>query len=295
MKFSEAKEVKIIDYLELNGFTPLKIVGGKAWFFSLLRPKERTASFIINLQENTWHDYGTGEHGDIINLVSKLNNINVSDALELVGKASFTSYQPYEYKRIETVEDKGKITVHHLKEITHPALFRYIAKRKVALSFARKFLKEAHYSLYGRNYFALAFQNDLGGFELRNEHFKIGNSPKYCTTIQGADPSKINVFEGFMDFLSCCTYYKKIPKHKTVVLNSLSFLPRIELLLVEAEDVNLYLDNDTAGRTATEKMISRCRKVTDWSPVLYPDHKDFNDFLTGKIQRSPVSLKNVES
>ena len=291
MKISEAKEVKIIDYLEMNGFSPLKIVGGKAWFFSLLRSKEKTASFIINLQENTWHDYGTGEHGDIINLVSKLNNVDVSDALELIGKFSFTPYHPFEYSIDENIEDKGKIRINQTLEITHQVLIRYIAKRKVSLSFARKFLKEAHYSLHERNYFALAFKNDLGGYELRNEHFKIGNSPKFFTTIPGNDPSKVNIFEGFMDFLSCCTYFNKVPKYRTIVLNSLSFLPRIKPFLVNAAEVNLYLDNDSAGRIATENIISSCGKVTDCAPILYPYHKDFNEFLTGKIQCIPARFE----
>ena len=117
---------------------------------------------------------------------------------------------------------------------------------------------------------------------MRNEHFKSGNTPKYYSTIQGADHSMVNVFEGFMDFLSCCSFYHSIPVFNTIILNSLSFLPRIESLLHDSLKVNLFLDNDTAGRTATQKIVNTCGNVKDWAPLIYPDHKDFNEFLMNR-------------
>ncbi len=50
----------------------------------------------------------------------------------------------------------------------------------------------------------------------------------------------------------------------------------------DMEGLNLFLDNDTAGRTATQRIISSYDKVTDWSKIIYPDHKDFNEFLMSK-------------
>jgi len=282
MKISEAKEIHLVGFLEMNGVTPLRVRGGKAWYYSLLRPREKTASFIINLKENTWHDFGTGEHGDIIDLITKLYTVDVKEALQRIGSRSFNSSLPNTYDNEETMDDRGKISIERIQEVTHPALINYIVKRKVSLLYARMFLKEAYYLLYGRRYFALAFQNDLGGYELRNERYKIGNTPKCFTTIKGKNHSTINVFEGFMDFLSCCTYSCTIPESTTIILNSLSFLPRTEFLLAEAKQVNLYLDNDQAGRTATQKIIGQCNLVVDWAPVIYPDHKDFNEFLQGK-------------
>jgi hypothetical protein len=288
MTISQAKEVQIIDYLEMNGFPPVKINGGKAWYYSLLRPPEKTPSFIINLQQNTWHDFGSGEHGDIISLITKLNQVNISEALELIGSGSGCSYVPFKNNRAESTCDTGKISIEQLLEISHPALIQYLLKRKVSLVFSRMYLKEAHYLLYDRKYFALAFKNDLGGYELRNAHFKSGNTPKYFTTIQGTDHSGINVFEGFMDFLSCCSHYNSIPVFKTVILNSLSFLPRIESMLHDSTKINLFLDNDQAGRTATQRIMDTCGNVKDWAPVIYPDHKDFNEFF---MKAGNISLR----
>jgi len=53
-------------------------------------------------------------------------------------------------------------------------------------------------------------------------------------------------------------------------------------MLEKANEVNLFLDNDNAGRTATQKIIITCGKVNDLAPVIYPHHKDFNDFLMNK-------------
>jgi hypothetical protein len=50
---------------------------GDHWYFSPLRPEEKTASFKINEKRNTWHDFGLsntfahqnqGSGGDIVDL-----------------------------------------------------------------------------------------------------------------------------------------------------------------------------------------------------------------------------------
>lgn len=279
MTISQAKKICLSDYLEQRGIRPSKICGGKAWYRSPVRSLEKSESFIVNLAKNTWHDFGSGDHGDIIDLVSRLQNVSVKEALDLIGNGFLFLCHSFKYEIGDIPDDRGKIVIKRTQEVTHPALVNYILKRKVSLQYARTFLKEAYYHLYGKSYFALAFENDLGGYELRNERSKVGNSPKYFTTINGKDPSGINVFEGFMDFLSCCTFYRKIPVYQTIVLNSLSFMPRILPLLSVAEKVNLYLDNDEAGRKATDSIMSNCKRVRNWSQVLYPGNKDFNEFL----------------
>ena len=164
MTISEAKDRQIIDYLEHSGITSLKIHGGKAWYYSPLRPREKTPSFVVNLHQNTWHDFASGEHGDILNLITKLRKVSVSEALELIAGGSVCSSAPVTNNRVESIGDIGKISIEEILEITHPALLKYILKRKISLPFARMFLKETHYLLYGRKYFALAFKNDLGGY-----------------------------------------------------------------------------------------------------------------------------------
>jgi hypothetical protein len=274
MDFEEIKKLNILDYLQARGHQPVKIKYGNAWYLSPFR-QENTASFKVNLNKNLWFDFGSGEGGNIISLVMKLCNCSVSGAAVLLNGSTCTIREHH----FKPADESGRIRIRHVQPLTSHALFDYISLRRVNVGLAKRFLNEASYSVHGKNYFALAFRNDMGGYELRNAWFKTGSSPKYFTTIPGADDSQINVFEGFMDFLSCCTFYRKVPFFTTIVLNSLSFLPKIEAVLANVKTINLYLDNDPAGRTATKRIMSVHPLVKDWAPVIYSDTKDFNEFL----------------
>ena len=70
----------------------------------------------------------------------------------------------------------------------------------------------------------------------------------------------------------------------TIVLNWLSFLQKIEAELASAKTINLFLDNDQTERATTEKIIANYDQVKNWAPVIYPDHKDFNEFVISRIQ-----------
>ena len=278
MNISEARKTHLMDYLNQNGHKPIKIQYGNAWFISPMR-QEKTPSFKVHLSRNFWYDFGTGEGGNLIDLVMKLHHTSFTKTLEIIVGNSCSSV---DYTQAVLSDESGKIKIDRIQTLNNPALIQYLKSRKISLPFAYKFLKEAFYTVHDRKYFALAFKNDKDGYELRNAFFKTGSSPKHFTTIPGVDNSIINVFEGFMDFLSCCSYYTKIPRFRTIVLNSLSFLPRIENELQQANEVNLFLDNDQAGVAASQKIFSKCDQVKDWAPVIYPDHKDFNEFLTKK-------------
>lgn len=274
MNCIEAKKTHILDYLEQNGHKPVKIKFGSAWFQSPTR-QEKTPSFKVDLNKNLWYDFGTGEGGNLLDLVIRLSNCTLPEALANINNNSYSSGEHH----FAPIDESSRIKIDRIQPLSNPALLQYLRSRWISVAFARWFLKEAYYSVHGKQYFALAFANDKGGYELRNAYFKTGSSPKFFTTIPGKDNTKLNVFEGFMDFLSSCTYYGKMPVNRSIVLNSLSFLPRIEPELVSAIAVNLCLDNDQAGRNATNSLLAKYDHITDWAPVIYPDHKDFNDFL----------------
>ena len=275
MNISEARKTHLMDYLNQNGHKPIKIQYGNAWFISPMR-QEKTPSFKVHLSRNVWYDFGSGEGGNLIDLVMKLHHTTFRETIHIIGGSSYSYVNYIQYC---PADETGKIKIDRIQPLNNPVLIQYLKSRAIALPFAQLFLKEAFYTVHDRKYFALAFKNDKDGYELRNGFFKTGSSPKYFTTIPGTDNSILNVFEGFMDFLSCCTYYNKIPRFRTIVLNSLSFLPRIDSELEQAREVNLFLDNDPAGIGATQKIVNSDMQVKDWAQVLYPTHKDFNDFL----------------
>lgn len=43
---------------------------------------EKTASFAINTEKNFWYDFGSGEGGDVIALVQKLDKCTFQEALK---------------------------------------------------------------------------------------------------------------------------------------------------------------------------------------------------------------------
>ena len=46
---------------------------------------ERTPSFMVNRNKQTFHCWGCGEHGDVISFIMKLKGISFEDALIYVG------------------------------------------------------------------------------------------------------------------------------------------------------------------------------------------------------------------
>lgn len=141
------------------------------------------------------------------------------------------------------------------------------------------------YEINGRKYFAIGFQNNAGGYELRNSFFKGGSTPKDITTIvTGAN--EVVVFEGFFDFLSFGTIHKNgaPAKSNIVVLNSLFFFEKARPFMEKHDVINLYLDRDKSGQNCTRYALSLNEKYTDKSD-LYKHHKDLNDW-TMNIGRS---------
>lgn len=82
------------------------------------------------------------------------------------------------------------------------SLLTYLAGRGIPAELARAQIQELHYRRNDKPFFALAFPNAAGGYELRNPYFKGSWSPKDIAVIPGGAPTVVAVFEGFMDYLS---------------------------------------------------------------------------------------------
>lgn len=81
------------------------------------------------------------------------------------------------------------------------------------------------------------------------------------------------------DLLSLAVLIKVlINTSSIIVLNSVSFIKDIEHLIINYEEVYLYLDNDTPGENATKHLVENYNQVIDQS-YTYKNHKDLNDLL----------------
>ena len=185
-----------------------------------------------------------------------------------------------------------------VRELTHPALLRYLQERGIDTDLARSECKELHFIHNGKPYFAIGFPNVAGGYEVRNRFFKGCIAPKDISYIrqQGEQQEKCLVFEGMMDYLSFLTLRMKncptmpnLDGQDYVVLNSVANVSKAMDVLHGYERIHCLLDNDEAGRNAYLELAREFSgRIRDFSDN-YNGHKDLNDYLCGKWQNVTVN------
>ena len=253
----------------------------EAWFLSPFR-SETQASFKVSKRLNRWCDHGEGTGGNVIDLVCKMRQCTVKEALRIIGedKNSFLFQQQPSFK----VEQQDKIFVKEVKELTHYALRGYLSSRSISTTTAKKFISEVHYSFKNKNYFAIGFKNDSGGWELRNKYYKNCSSPKDITHINNGN-GKLIITEGMLDLLSIWegTRYLKL-EYDFLVLNSVAFVKKAMNVIERYNQIDLYLDNDSTGKVTTRKLIKHSNNCLDKSS-LYQGFKDVNEWLIGNARK----------
>lgn len=279
MNAQQVKEIPITDYLSKRGLFPVKENSSKAFYPSLANPS-KGFYLCVDKSKNIWFDYN--DRGTIIDLCLKMDRAaNPKEAMRILS-----DLKPEKYN-MPTFPDKQQsmnpeVKILEIRPITSIALLQYVKSRKIDASLAGIYLMEARFRMKGKDYFALCFKNDQGGYELRNKFWKGSTRPKFFSSIRGRHNSSVNVFEGFFDFLSALSYYKTdIPGNDTVVLNSLAFLDKAISALGSYHKLNLYLDNDESGKKAASKLREKLPVAINRSEILFPGWKDFNEFVCG--------------
>lgn len=289
MNLHNIKQQSIVDYLQQHGCSPQHIRGNAYWYCSPRR-KEHTASFKVNTERNQWYDFATGEHGDIIDLVCILQHCSIAEAMKYLSSASNTSAVnsstpvassfSFGGTSIPAASPAHHMELESVKPITHPKLLQYLAERGLKKSDVFSFLWEISYKTSDKTFFALGFANDAGGWELRNPYFKGCMAPKSISTIKGKDGQRLQIFEGFMDFLSWRKLHPEI-EADSIVLNSLALFPKVIPLVTSYTSIECFLDNDEAGRKAFDQLKRSCPRIIDGS-VRYQAHKDLNEWLVAQ-------------
>lgn len=274
MNLNDIKKISIRSYLSRRGITPKTEKPSYGMYFSPFRD-ERTPSFKVDWNANLWHDLGTGEGGSIIDLVARMENCSVGEA---VRRLEDNQLMPT-INRATPADNGRRIEVRSVSPLNHPALVDYLRERGIDLSTARKYCNEIRYVIGDREYFAIGFRNDAGGWELRNRSFKGSSTPKNITTIRNGSDT-VMVFEGFIDFLSYLSL-KSNPSLTidTTVLNSVANLTKAVPFLESHRTVHAFLDNDDAGRKTLDSLRESLpsAEVVNQS-AFYRNHKDLNDY-----------------
>ena len=279
MEIQNIKQISITDYLLQQGYSPARVQGIHFWYCSPLR-NERTPSFKVNTERNQWYDLGSGEHGDIIDLVCALHRCTISEAIRLLSGAKQVAHQEFSFGGERKFSER-KLEILSAQPLSNPYLLRYLAARAIPLPVASAYCSEVLFQNMNRTYYAIGFANDALGWEIRNMYFKGCIAPKAITTIKrGTD--RLQIFEGFMDFLSW-QVLNPSSTSDAIVLNSLALLPRIQEKIKSYKQVESFLDNDDAGRKSFKVLKHFCPSIIDGS-VRYQTHKDINEWLVVQSQ-----------
>jgi hypothetical protein len=291
--------ISIKHYLTNINIHPIKDYGYYGMYHCPYR-EDRNASFKVDFHKNIWYDFGTNEGGSMIDLVMKMEKCSFYEAATMLERkyADVQTGNPFSFQG-KTITDEVKsdtptITIQNIIPITHPKLIAWVQERKIDLDLANQYCQEIHYRNRDKEYFSIGFRNDNGGYELSIPlNFKGCIAPKDITTIRNNSDTCL-VFEGFWDFLSYLAIQKaEKSKHDMAILNSVANVQKAMDFLKTHREIYTYLDNDDAGRKATELIISNCVSVNNRSER-YAGFKDLNDYLCQKpMVKSEVKKKKL--
>ena len=318
-ELSRIKRYPIVEYLERKGIKSVRRTPSYALYRSPLRA-ETHPSFKVDTEKNLWIDYAEGKGGSIIDLCMRLEGCTLLEAIRILGQnAPDITHVP----RRESVQGTSKQEsirqavstsgVRRLIEISDtlpPHLLKYLEEdRCINLEKAMLFLRCISYEVRGLHYQAIGFANQSGGYELRdNGIFKGTIAPKDITPIFADRAEPVCIFEGFMDFLSFFSMKEEVIHH-CLVMNSVSNVAKAIRYLNDRHltHIRAFLDNDDAGKRATNDFIRAGFKVEDMS-VHYRNFKDLNEYHVHRVreqlkrqslkmpqtQTNPIKVKQVK-
>ena len=318
-ELSRIKRYPIVEYLERKGIKPVRRTPAYALYRSPFR-EDTHPSFKVDTEKNLWIDYAEGKGGSIIDLCMRLKGCTLSEAIRILGqnapdithvprKESVQGTSKQESIR-QAVSTSGVRRLIEISDTLPPHLLKYLEEdRCINLEKTMPFLRCISHEVRGLHYQAIGFANQSGGYELRdNGIFKGTIAPKDITPIFADRAEPVCIFEGFMDFLSFFSMKEEVIHH-CLVMNSVSNVAKAIRYLNDRHltHIRAFLDNDDAGKRATNDFIRAGFKVEDMS-VHYRNFKDLNEYHVHRVreqlkrqslkmpqtQTNPIKVKQVK-
>ena len=201
----EIKSIPLASFLSRLGHEPTARKGTRLWYKSPLR-QEHTPSFKVDTTLNCWYDFGLGRGGNIIDLAAELyQSTDLRHILRCIADSYPVPSVPTVASSLAPRQSAPSMEQFEVMPLEHRALVAYLQERGIPAHIATANCKEAHYSVNGKFYFAVAFENVSGGWELRNRYFKGCRGRKdisYLPWARDGPSAECAVFEGFIDYLS---------------------------------------------------------------------------------------------
>ena len=283
MTIEEIRDMPITTFMHKLGCKSTKKRGKEVWFHAPYR-SDKTPSFCVNTEKNIFNDFGAGVGGDIFTLAGlMINSTDFMAQVRYIGEVTNNPIEQSEPPKYEPEPIVPQFSDVEVKPLNHPALLAYLRQRGIPSDIATENCVEIHYKLHDKRYFAVGFHNESGGYEIRNKFFKGSIPPKAVSLISNGSDT-VNVYEGFMDFLSGLVLgYGRT--EDSLVLNSVANREKAYRHLDGYGCIKCWLDNDKAGRQCVETLQKRYdNKVKDLSELFRPC-KDVNEFLQQQIKK----------
>lgn len=283
MNTLQAKRISIIDYLALLGHLPVRTGAKGYWYHSMLSPNgDSTPSFEVSPDGRAFHDWSTGATGSIVDLAMGIMGMeSVSSALQHLDH-TMGGVAPAPVPSFSFHPQKTGIEILAVHELTSPALLAYASSRHIPTNLIQSYCCEVRFRnvVTSKEYFAIGWQNNAGGWELRNQYWKGAVSPKDITTINAQTDVTTLIFEGFFDYLSAVILGWFRPEEmNAIVLNSTAMIDHAIPVLGQAKRIICLLDNDAAGKQVTT-IIRRTYPHAEDHSRLYASHKDLSEYLS---------------
>ncbi len=290
MTISEAKQIRITDYLHSLGYDPVKQQGNSLWYKSPFR-EEHDPSFKVNTDRNLWYDFGAGKGGNIIALAQELQaSDSLPYLLDRIAEQS-PAIRPVSFSFRQPSSTQPSFQQLEVEPLSSSGLYSYLQERGINTELAKRECREVRFVNNGKRYFAIGFPNISGGYEIRNKFFKGCIAPKDISHIRhkGKPRETCYLFEGFMDYLSfltlrqeSCPSYPDLEGQDYMVLNSVSNLSKAMYPLGNYERIHCFLDNDKAGFDTLQELRREYGLSIRDASHIYSSHKDLNEYLCSK-------------
>ncbi len=251
----------------------------------MLRDNDRNPSLSVNDQLGLWFDHGTGKGGNVIDFaVAYWKGLDFRQVLEKISQTGAMGASPgISVKPARTVP-QVKIPSYGIAQIkdihSNSAIAEYLRSRGIFQQASQR-TKEVHYYVDDhkgtrRQYVAAGWANEAGGWEVRNKYFKGCLGKKGISFFQ-ADEKSLAVFEGYFNYLS---WLKLNPDsaQSALVLNSTAMLAAGIYRAKAFSSIDLYFDNDAAGRAVSRDFIEQLPYARDKSRA-YWTYNDFNELV----------------
>ena len=296
----EKQTLQSISIVEIMAHMGKNLYNRRGMYYSPFRD-ESTPSFHIDAANNRWYDFGTSEGGGLFEFVCRIAGITRGEVYDWL--ASFRNMIPESEYR-EVIERAKKVKASRIvvdstsHNFTRRKLVEYAESRAVSRNILERYCEEVVYHIDSypeKQYFAIGFMNNDGGYVLRSSLAKKCTSSTMTTL--GPDGNltdkvtgdKVLVFEGFMDYLSWISSVRQdTPGYDCCILNSVSNIEKALPWITAHKNIAAFMDNDQAGRDTLQKIIENvpeeAGKVCVYDMAkLYEGYNDLNEKLSDEL------------